>query len=200
MVIDTYVLASIRPIWCEKIFDGSKTLELRKTAPKETPFRVYVYCTQGSQYEALVVGDTGAALIPCFNWKTSIPVGGEIGNGMVIGEFICDKTTTLYYDSDVRYGMDFLNDYAKRIMHATCLTLHEMADYLNGKDGVMWHITNPKLYDKPRPLTNYHRPCINSLYCESCAMHNEHPVPYCGNYALEIRRPPQSWMYAEDQT
>ena len=40
------VLISIRPKWCEKIVNGEKTIEVRKTRPKlETPFKVYVYCT-----------------------------------------------------------------------------------------------------------------------------------------------------------
>ena len=43
------VLISIRPEWVEKIADGEKTLELRKTEPKlETPFKVYIYCTAGN--------------------------------------------------------------------------------------------------------------------------------------------------------
>lgn len=28
------VMLSLRPQWCEKIFNGSKTIEVRKTAPK----------------------------------------------------------------------------------------------------------------------------------------------------------------------
>ena len=41
------ILMSIRPEWCEKIFNGEKTIEVRKTAPKlETPFTVYVYQTK----------------------------------------------------------------------------------------------------------------------------------------------------------
>lgn len=30
------VLISIQPEWCEKIVNGEKTIEVRKTAPKET--------------------------------------------------------------------------------------------------------------------------------------------------------------------
>lgn len=39
------VLISIRPKWCEKICNGEKTVEVRRTRPKlNTPFRVYIYC------------------------------------------------------------------------------------------------------------------------------------------------------------
>ena len=40
------VLISIRPQWCEKIASGKKTIEVRKTAPKEVPFKAYIYCSK----------------------------------------------------------------------------------------------------------------------------------------------------------
>lgn len=63
------VMISIRPKWCQKIANGEKTIEIRKTRPRlETPFKCYIYCTQG-----------GVAL-------------GMWGkHGKVIGEFFCDK-------------------------------------------------------------------------------------------------------------
>ena len=174
------VLISIRPGWCEKIFDGSKTIELRKTEPDcEAPFRCYVYETQG---------------------KTSTPWMDEDGHlifrgrGMVIGEFICDRI--------VRFDVPFpayMEQVDTKLLKAACLSYREAHAYLGHRSGKGWHITKPKLYDKPRPLTNFHRPCPNGLYCESCAMYQVR-AHACGNYALEIKRPPQSWMYAEDQT
>ena len=41
------VLISIKPQWCEKIASGEKTIEVRKTAPKEVPFKAYIYSTKG---------------------------------------------------------------------------------------------------------------------------------------------------------
>lgn len=40
------VLISIRPQWCEKIASGKKTIEVRKSAPKEVPFKAYIYETK----------------------------------------------------------------------------------------------------------------------------------------------------------
>ena len=43
------VLISIRPKWCEKIANGNKTIEVRKTRPKmDTPFKCYIYCWCGA--------------------------------------------------------------------------------------------------------------------------------------------------------
>ena len=43
------VLLSIRPEWCEKIINGQKTIEVRKTRPRmDTPFKCYIYkCGNG---------------------------------------------------------------------------------------------------------------------------------------------------------
>lgn len=42
------VMLSIHPKWCEKIVNGNKTIEVRKTRPKlDTPFKCYIYCTSG---------------------------------------------------------------------------------------------------------------------------------------------------------
>ena len=63
------VMISIRPKWCEKICGGEKTIEVRKTRPKQdTPFKCYIYCTQ-----------SGVAL------------GAWRKHGKVIGEFTCDR-------------------------------------------------------------------------------------------------------------
>ncbi len=41
------VLISIQPKWVEKIANGEKTIEVRKTAPKcGLPFKAYIYCTK----------------------------------------------------------------------------------------------------------------------------------------------------------
>lgn len=40
------VLISIKPQWCKKIASGEKTIEVRKSAPKEVPFKAYIYCAK----------------------------------------------------------------------------------------------------------------------------------------------------------
>lgn len=64
------VLISIRPGWCEKIANGEKTIEVRKTRPKlETPFKCYIYCTKSPPY--LVLGDV-------FRGKGNFVAGQEV--------------------------------------------------------------------------------------------------------------------------
>lgn len=175
------VLISISPKWCELIASGKKTIEIRKTRPRKTPFKAYIYETRGFQK----VG----------NDNLNCTVGGN-GRGAVIGEFVCEYTQNIYFDSDVRYGIDHPNDYGNWLMEASRVTLWEMHDYFAEKDGVYWNISKLTIYDTPKPLSAFRRPCQNDFWCESCAMWSEHQG--CGNAALQVKRPPQSWMYVQE--
>lgn len=70
------ILLSIKPKYVELIASGQKTIEVRKTAPQEVPFKCYIYETQG-RTETPWIDEDGH-----FIYK---------GRGQVIGEFICDK-------------------------------------------------------------------------------------------------------------
>lgn len=122
------VLISIRPKWCEKIADGEKTIEVRKTRPKlETPFRCYIYRTKG--------------IVPhIINGKwVKIEVGGT-----VVGEFVCDKI----------YELAPLNHAPDDVEQMACLTREEIVQYLMGI-GYGWHISNLRIYDHPRDLWEF---------------------------------------------
>lgn len=48
------ILMSIKPEWLEKILNGEKTIEIRKTMPKcDLPIDVYLYCTNTPKYHHL---------------------------------------------------------------------------------------------------------------------------------------------------
>ena len=64
------VLISIRPKWCEKIINGQKTIEARKTRPKmNPPFKCYIYkCGNGKVIGEFlcdeIININGAGRIP----------------------------------------------------------------------------------------------------------------------------------------
>lgn len=167
------VLIAIRPQWVEKIAKGEKTIEVRKTAPKEVPFKAYIYCTKEKKQDDIiwagVCGDRG-------KW-----------NGRVIGEFICNNASELDYVYYWNNGYEF----------ATCLTYRQVADYGKGKTLYGWHISDLKIYDKPRELSEFSRPCSYSGLCFSCKRTS---FKKDGNLLCntKITRPPQSWMHVED--
>ena len=167
------VLIAIRPQGAEKIAKGIKTIEVRKTAPKEVPFKAYIYCTKEKKQDDIIwagiFGDRG-------KW-----------NGRVIGEFICNNASELDYVYYWNNGYEF----------ATCLTYRQVADYGKGKTLYGWHISDLKIYDRPRELSEFSRPCSYSGLCFSCKRTS---FKKDGNLLCntKITRPPQSWMYVED--
>ncbi len=170
------VLMSIKPQYCEKIFNGEKTIEVRKRVPKlKPPFKVYVYCTIDPKFNLCIRTNKGALTL----------------NGFVIGEFVCREISPICFEASDPAQLKPLS------VPGTGLTDVEIMDYLgNGVPGYGLHISRLRFYNKPKELSRFIRPCPNSLYCESCAMFSENRGR-CFNAALQITRPPQSWMYVE---
>ena len=168
------VLIAIRPQWAEKIVRGEKTIEVRKTVPKEVPFKAYIYCTKEKKQDDIIwagiFGDRG-------KW-----------NGRVIGEFICNNASELDYVYYWNNGYEF----------ETCLTYRQVADYGKGKTLYGWHISDLKIYDKPKELSEFYtkkkcNSCNKSGYESTACMYDEDcKVP------MSITRAPQSWQYVED--
>ena len=150
---------------------------MRKTRPKlATPFKAYLYVTAGNlSYR-------------CPNGMICHCNGGR----EVIGEFVCDRISTITYDG----GRLWCPTNAAFSL-GTCLSQAEIIAYI-GDEGRCygWHISDLLIYDEPRELTEFRRACPNSWYCESCAMYWENNGT-CGNESLYIKRPPQSWCYVE---
>lgn len=164
---------SIKPEYCEKIFSGEKTIEVRKRAPKlKPPFKVYVYCTN-DPYRTLMDG--------------SRPL-----NGFVIGEFECREISPICFEASDPAQLKPLP------FPGTGLTDIEIMDYLgNGVSGYGLHISRPRFYLKPKELSRFIRPCPNSLICEECEQFFEVSNKCCCP-ALQITRAPQSWQYVEE--
>ena len=202
------ILMSVRPKWCELIASGKKTVEIRKTVPKlETPFKVYIYCTQGD-----------ALALPCLNnphytiyRMNNGTVNGRqmtakereqsdhsFANGKVIGEFVCDSFE--YYTSNCTALESVLlpspNDLAEM-----CLTLEEFNAYgARGKLLYGWRISDLVIYHEPKELNEFWRAdkcpyaskdgCTYKYHCFRVGQ-----TKRCGD---TLTRPPQSWCYVEE--
>ncbi len=170
------VMLSIRPKWCEKIASGEKTIEVRKTRPKlDTPFKCYIYCTQ-----------SGVAL------------GAWGKHGKVIGEFTCDRIDE--YDDDTIFSFRH-EDYARWNdfgLDRACMHPEDFQNYADGKWLYGWHISDLKIYDKPKELTEFHtwkkcKSCSKSGYESTACIYDENcMVP------VVITKAPQSWCYVEE--
>lgn len=183
------VMISIRPEWCAMIANGRKTIEVRKTKPKlETPFKCYIYCTKPKRrftHGGLV--DYTDELYRLPNGEIRFGYSGELmlypGEyskdnflcGKVIGEFVCDKILDIFISS---------SDPNMKPLPFPCtgLTDKQIMDYLgNGVTGYGWHISELKIYDKPKELREF------------CRMEKTKEWAF----PQRITKPPQSWCYVE---
>ena len=178
------VMISIQPKWVEKIANGEKTIEVRKTAPKEVPFKCYIYESRNGGHRCKHCNEKDS----CYSYAPK-NVGCYNGRGKVIGEFICDKV----YMSFVGYRKN--EPCYWDILNGSCLTKDEIMNYGKWKTLYGWHISDLKIYDKPRELSEFRKPCDRFLDCCTCRrlVHNEYMS--CDN---KITRPPLSWCYVED--
>ena len=177
------VMISIRPKWCEKICNGKKAIEVRKTRPKlQTPFKCYIYCTR-DKHLAFMQNQTGTNLIACMDVDAAIPVGGAIGNGKVIGEFTCDDIYEI--DPTKTIGAGFAED--------SCVSSRDIHEYLGGQTGYGWHISDLKIYDRLKDLGEFERP----YECDLCTAKWASECNACHGNG-KIKRPPRSWCYVEE--
>lgn len=200
------IMLSIRPEWCWEIIARRKSVELRKKAPMYgvekhgmLPYKCYIYCTSGGQtlYRSHADGEIRLyhkAAHEAFRHHT-------VMNGTVIGEFLCkrvDRYAVCGTDQmSLGYRLVDKRFYIWPIPYAEIgMSEDELEAYGGGKELRGLHISELKVYDQPRELEEFRRACENDLYCESCAMYSEHEDA-CGNEALRIRRPPQSWCYVK---
>lgn len=181
------VLISIHPKWCELIASGKKTVEVRKTKPKlETPFKVYIYETQG-RTETPFVDEEGHEIFK--------------GRGQVIGEFVCNQFTYIEAGYDTNLKKHLYN--TAFIEHRMCIPDNELHEYLyksrENCGGWAWHISKLVIYDKPKELAKFRHECdgvcIDTKRKIKCRRIESDGLSCNG---LEsIKRPPQSWCYVE---
>ena len=197
------VLISIRPKWCQKIMGGQKTIEVRKTRPKlNPPFNCYIYCTKARERLISILRDGDENYGETYHGKT---VFIKIDEGSicdmwgkrqkVIGEFTCDRIYEIQkrgipenfdycYLSLNEWGNDDIEAEIKAIS-ASCVSKEELNAYGTSVPTLYgWHISNLKIYDTPRELSEFTGLRETRFGAE--------PV--------SIARPPQSWRYVEEQT
>lgn len=202
------ILMSIKPKWCDKIFSGEKTVEVRKTAPKlKPPFKVYVYETIGKR----------TSCKRCVIWQSWLdcpmrsPFGCTEGTGAVVGEFVCDEKHSIQF-TGASYMINNDISLTNGIARQSCLCFDDMFSYLGVKGGAALHITAPKRYDTPKELSEFSRygyqriervesGCGNEQckYCEPYkSIAGLYKPPMCRKGNCMVTRPPQSWMYVDE--
>lgn len=197
------VLISIRPKWCELIANGKKTVEVRKSRPKlRTPFKCYIYCTIGGQDLNIPISQE-RLMRDYLETGSMKSLNCPLGNGKVIGEFTCDRIYKIDKDSaDFLFKAGGLSVY-KQAAEEKCglrvaMTDDELHGYLGHFQGYGWHISDLKIYDTPKELTEFRtwkkcKSCSKSGYESTACIYDKNcMVP------VEITKAPQSWCYVEE--
>lgn len=199
------VLISIKPKDCELIANRKMTIKILKNRPKiETPFKCYIYVTKPKKWFRF--SDWGYASDESLwlsNGKVKMCDGFEFwADGKeyellcckVIGEFVCDKVQEFTPCAVRLCGLDYnicVSDF-----FATSMTDQELNDYGKGKPLYGWHISDLKIYDKPKELREFKR--WNRTEENAPCAHTKWLYPDCKDCkACNLTRPPQSWCYVE---
>ena len=216
------IITSVSPYLCGKIASGDCKILVKKSTPKEVPFRVYIYCTKTKNKWSLC--DYEGA------YQNS---EGEIvyAQQHVIGEFICDRIEDFYcasvpylkennlgYGQFIDNGVYKVNGWHEGIiferndkyietmlnnddLKEMCLSAQELFNYIGvGKHLYAWHISDLKIYDKPKELGEFIKWCNCKGHCFMCKreiVKQDKSKQMCVCYEKAIR-PPQSWMYVEE--
>lgn len=184
------VYRSIKPYWLYLILIGKKTIEVGKNFPKADDWNkdVFLYCSKDMKsFNRIPEKDR--------EWMRKYL-------GKVACRFVCDKIETLT-ERDLFEGMDEISN--SRIEEYSCVSIDELLQYKGSKNEIYgWHISDLKIYDKPRDLSEFYAEgdcdykncsqCVRLKFVSASKANCELEEGY-----KPITRPPQSWCYVEEQ-
>lgn len=215
------IMLSIQPKWCELIVSGKKTVEVRKTRPQiQTPFKVYIYKTFGKKKDSFsrniqkyfncgkVIGEFVCDKFDKYEsefWDDTPDYMDESHAMEQIRKSYFDDPDDWECEEEFEYvtGNEVDNPDDCELCKQSCLTYAEIRKYVGIGDKTFygWHISDLKIYDKPKELWEYSYPCTGKK-CSKCQYEVRDELPFgtvgvcCGRY--HITRPPQSWMYVKE--
>lgn len=175
------ILASIKPYYYYLIAEEKKKIEVRKTALKNLPQDIAFYMSKDEKSFAKIPKEFQEKYREHF---------GKVGIRAVV-----DNMDVYAYDCCD--GVDIDDD----MLLETMIDREYINIYAKGKTLYGWHISDLKIYDKPKELSEFYRPCSYKGICYSCnrfrpnGTPNDKPNDFCDG---EITCPPQSYMYVKE--
>lgn len=174
------IMLTIRLKWFYLTYKGIKTIEVRKSAPKDFVGDVFeVVSKTNFEKDLMEIPENEREFFKQFKGKVGL-------------KFTLNKVEEISYSNGIYMVWNYTT-------HRACITEKEMVNYLNHKKGYAWHISNLVIFDKPRELGEFHK----SGWKEWCA---EHP-PILSLFQpkkcyeelkqFEITKAPQSYQFIE---
>lgn len=192
------VMKSVSPRICEKVANGDCTILVSKTAPKcGLPFKCYIYCTSAKPYLYKEANPPFELFLDSELYKGK-GYDDRLFSGKVICEFVCDRIDEIYQCN------------SGWVKENACISKDEFFDYLGiprgthfgyDKKAYAWHISDLKIYDKPKELSEFEHPCTYKGICYSCKRFRPNGIPLPAPYGFcetKITRAPQGWCYVEE--
>lgn len=175
------ILASLKPYYYYLIGERKKTIEVRKSALKNLPQDIVFYMSKDEKSFAKIPKKFQGKYREHF---------GKIGIRAVVDKIVKMKMTI-----DDFGNLILLSSIAKWNFNH-CLSNDELDSYLGDKTGYGWHLDNVAVYDKPRELSEFRKPCpYGNMPCGVCEDYSD----YSGECRNIVTRPPQSWCYVEEE-
>lgn len=176
------VLRSVKPYWFYLICEGIKKVEVGKSAPQSKGWNdiVYLYCSRDM---------CSFNRIPEEYREKYRKYLGTVG-----AKFVCYEIEDILYLLESDLVMTFLPKYTSPA--GSCLTSEELLQYGKGKPLYGWHISDLKIYDKPRELSDFKTP--DKPYHE--IIERDGSLMFMDGYesGKPLKRAPQSWQYVEE--
>lgn len=173
------ILISIQPQHVVNILNGIKTLELRKSVPKDFEGWVYIYCTKAKPY----LSSMGKEFYETSNIQH---FGCMDVNGKVVAKFWLDqyiKIVAYEYKNKAKLGYPL----PQSLFNELQLNQNEIDDYGKGKNLYAWHIKQLTIFDKPLEM------CQFKVKVDNYSELND-PSPFY----VRVERAPQSYMYVRE--
>lgn len=195
------IILSVQPQWLEKILTEKKTIEIRKSMPKDCdyPIDVYLYCTKVEPYLRIYPFNIDKNIYQLTDDNFNCL------NGKIVAKFTLNKVDKIINNG---WCFDIYNEngaYTNQIAKRSCLDFIDMKKYLNDKDGYAWHIDNLQIFDKPMELSEFKYQCLKGEknLCDGCDFYyfNQNESVGTEEECLcdcmpRLKRPPMSWGYA----
>ncbi len=184
------LMISIQPKHLINILNGNKTLELRKTVPKDFKGWVYIYCTKGKDIlEYSFLGYRTLRESSFYNNGIGMSLNGKVVARFWFDEYIAYK----YYEDDNSYFAKRPQDFgyhAEEVLKRLCLSRDEFKAYGKGKDLYAWHIKKLEIFNTPKSLSDFYKA---NLYATGEVI--KEYEKRTNDFSYRLQRPPQSWQY-----
>ena len=180
------IMLTIRLKWFYLTYKGIKTIEVRKSAPKDFVGDVFeVVSKTNFEKDLMEIPESEREFFKQFKGKVGL-------------KFTLNKVEEIKskYVGFADYSTSVLN--MAGIEMLSCLKHEELFEYLKYEKGYAWHISNLVIFDKPKELgefKHYNKPNCDSCPFQHSALCEYHIEVECDD--IPLTKAPQSYQFIE---